>query len=328
MIFLLPETSRSIVGNGSLKPPKHLRLPMTTLMCHWKDRDPAANHKWRMPNPLKSLTILVRRDNAIIIIACGLLYVVYTCINISLSVLFIDIYKLNQWQAGLIYLPFGIGGTASTFFSGPLLDKAYRNARTERGLSTDKAVGDDLDNFPIEKARLGVVWIPMLVTSCSVVAFGWVLHYHQVCISSENSDSLPADKLHLLAYGHPAFPSIHCRIVHATRFQRESSPIFPFVEPKAMDLEIYNTLLVDKNYRSPAAAQAASNMVRCSLAAIAVSFLQHAIDAMGIGWTFTLMGGLCLIALCLFFIDYHRGTLWRQRSLASLSSQESGLGTP
>ena len=180
MVFLLPETSRNIVGNGSMKPSKHLRLPIPTLMRHWQDSEVVAAHKRRMPNPLKSLTILIRRDNTVIIIACGILYVVYTCINTSLSVLFIEIYNLNQWQAGLIYLPFGIGGTVSTFISGPLLNKAYRNARTKRGLSTDKAIGDDLDNFPVEKARLSVIWIPMLVTSCSTVAFGWVLHYHQV----------------------------------------------------------------------------------------------------------------------------------------------------
>lgn len=181
MIFFLPETSRNIVGNGSIRPPKYLRLPTSSIMCHWKYSDVVADHKWRIPNPLKSLKILFRRDNTTIILAAGILYVVYTSINISLSVLFIDIYKLNQWQAGLIYLPFGIGGTVSTFFSGLLLDKAYHNARTKRGLSTDKAVGDDLDNFPVEKARLGIIWIPMLVTTCSVVAFGWVLNYHQVC---------------------------------------------------------------------------------------------------------------------------------------------------
>lgn len=180
MTFFLPETSRSIVGNGSIRPSKHLRLPLGNSMCHWKDDDTHAKQKLRIPNPMRSLTILIRRDNAVIIVACGLLYVVYTCINTSLSVLFIDIYKLNQWQAGLIYLPFGIGGTISTSFSGRLLNKAYRNARTNQGLSTDKAVGDDLDRFPVEKARLQVIWTPMLFTTCSVVAFGWVLHYHQV----------------------------------------------------------------------------------------------------------------------------------------------------
>ena len=69
-------------------------------------------------NPHKSLTILARKDNTSIILACGLLYVVYICVTASLSVLFIDIYGLNQWQAGLIYLPFGLGGTVSTLFPG------------------------------------------------------------------------------------------------------------------------------------------------------------------------------------------------------------------
>ena len=187
MTFPPPETSRNIVGNGSLRPSKYLRLPIRIIMCHWKDSDVVADHQWRMPNPLKSLTILARRDNAVVIIACGILYTIYTCINTSLSVLFIDIYKLNQWQAGLIYLPFGIGGTVSTFFSGPLLNNAYRSARTKQGLPTDTAVGDDLDNFSVEKARLGVIWTPMLATTGSVVAFGWVLHYHQVGIPRTSS---------------------------------------------------------------------------------------------------------------------------------------------
>jgi hypothetical protein len=180
MIFLLPETSRGLVGNGSIRPAKHLRLPIPGLMRHWKESDVAESHKWRVPNPLKSLTILARKDNTGIIVACGFIYAVYTCLNASLSILFIDIYKLNQWQAGLIYLPFGIGGTVSTFFSGPLLNSAYRKARTARGLLTDKAVGDDLDNFPVEKARLGVIFVPMLVTTASVLSSGWVLHFHQV----------------------------------------------------------------------------------------------------------------------------------------------------
>ena len=153
-------------------------------MFHWNDEEIVAEHSTKIPNPFKSLTILLYKDNFVIILACGILYVVYTCINTSLSVLFIDIYELNEWQAGLIYLPFGLGGTVSTFFSGRLLNEAYRNTRAKRGLSTDKLAGDDLDNFPVEKARLKVVWVPMLVTAASILAFGWVLHYHKVGIIS------------------------------------------------------------------------------------------------------------------------------------------------
>ncbi|OAL34049.1 ATP-dependent Clp protease ATP-binding protein subunit ClpB [Fonsecaea nubica] len=57
-------------------------------------------------------------------------------------------------------------------------ERANRDART--GLNTDKAVADDLDNFPVEKARLRVMWFPMTATICSVVAFGWALHYEKV----------------------------------------------------------------------------------------------------------------------------------------------------
>lgn len=181
IIFFLPETSRNLVGNGSIKPSKSMQLPIPGIMRHWKESEEVSKLKWHLPNPARSLKILIRKDNAVIILACGLLYVVYTCICASLSVLFTNIYKLNQWQAGLIYLPFGLGGTLSTFLCGPLLNRAYRSARIKRGLPTDKAIGDDLDKFPIEEARLCVIWVPLFITVLSVVAFGWTLHFHRVC---------------------------------------------------------------------------------------------------------------------------------------------------
>lgn len=183
MALFLPETSRKLVGNGSIPPPKYLQTPFPTVMKHWEADDIGTRSiNWQFPNPFKSILILCRKDNAIIIIACGLLYVVYTCINASLSTLLVDIYHLNQWEAGLIYLPFGIGGIVSTFMSGKMLDRAWRDARLSQGLSTDKAIGDDLDKFPVEKARLCVIWTPMVLTAALVVVFGWVSHYHTVRI--------------------------------------------------------------------------------------------------------------------------------------------------
>ncbi|KAK7966607.1 uncharacterized protein PG986_000884 [Apiospora aurea] len=278
VVFLLPETSRKIVGNGSMRPPKHLRLPIPAMMRHWKEDDCDTATVWGIPNPLKSLRILVRKDNATVILACGILYVIYTCVNASLSVLFIDIYGLNQWQTGLIYLPFGLGGTVSTFFSGPLLDNAYRKARTRRGLPTNKASGDDLDSFPIETARLGVIWAPMILTTVSVVAFGWVLQLRK----------------------HIALP-LTLQFVAGLSMQ--------------LDFSVYNTLLADKNHRTPAAAQASSNIVRCTLAAIVIAFMEDMFGAMGIGWTFTFLGGMCVLATGLLLLDYLVGTAWRQQSL-------------
>lgn len=191
MVVLLPETSRNIVGNGSIPPTKALQLPVKGVFAHWNATGVNDLPRKRLPNPLRSLVILARKDNVGIILACGLLYVVYTCINASLSTLFVEIYGLNQWEAGLIYLPFGLGGVASTLFTGKLLNSAYHRARTKRGLDTDVTAGDNLDNFPIEKARLSVMWLPLILTGVSVTAFGWTLHFHTVsCMSSTTVYSL------------------------------------------------------------------------------------------------------------------------------------------
>ncbi|OAR03060.1 hypothetical protein LLEC1_04717 [Akanthomyces lecanii] len=260
MIISLPETSRKVVGNGSIAPPTYSKLPIPGIFRSIKplDADSSGHRKLRLPNPFNSLKILLRRDNFVIITACGLLYVVYTCINASLSVLLVGIYDLSEWEAGLVYIPFGLGGVLSTFFSGRLLNKAYSRSRSRMGLSTDRARGDDLDEFDVEKARLGLMWTPLAINVMGVVAFGWVLHFRQ----------------------------------------------------------IYNTLLVDKNHNHPAAAQAASNIIRCAFAAIMVSFLDQMIHAFQIGWAFTFMGGLCILVAALFAVDFHFGAMWRQQLLS------------
>lgn len=186
MALLLPETCRNIVGNGSIPAPSYLQIPIPTIMRHTGNAEAHSpttitTNKWRIPNPFKSILILLRRDNTVVISACAVLYVVYPCINVSLATLFVPIYHLNQWEAGLIYLSFGVGGVVSAFISGRMLDRAWRDARIARRLSIDKAIGDDLDVFPVERARLSVIWLPMGLTTVLVVGFGWVLHFRKVC---------------------------------------------------------------------------------------------------------------------------------------------------
>ncbi|KAJ0122037.1 MFS general substrate transporter [Diaporthe amygdali] len=181
IVFLLPETSRNIVGNGSkpAQPILRLPIPFTSFMKHCQVGGESEARAFHMPNPFRSLKTLLRKDNAVIVLAWGFMYAVYSALTASLSTLFIETYGLTEWQAGLIYLPFALGGTVSTFFSGYLLDTAYSQTRSTRGLSTDRIKGDDLDEFPIEKARLNIMWIPMLVITLCTVAYGWVLHYKQ-----------------------------------------------------------------------------------------------------------------------------------------------------
>jgi hypothetical protein len=75
--------------------------------------------------------------------------------------------------------------------------------------------------------------------------------------------------------------------------------------------------VVDINHRSPSAANASTSLVRCALAAIAIAFLEDMIQAVGIGWTFTFLGGLCLVVLGLFSLEYYKGMAWRQAALGT-----------
>jgi hypothetical protein len=163
------------VGNGSIPPPAVYRLPFKHFMTHWRSDYPSRKPKLRVPNPIKSLTLLFRRDNFVLVCAGAILYTVYCCIHTSLSTQFIKTYGLNQWEAGLIYLPFGFGAGLSTLFSGRLLDDAYRRTALSHGRPVDRVRGDDMDTFPIEIARLKCVWVPVAGTISSVVAYGWAV---------------------------------------------------------------------------------------------------------------------------------------------------------
>ena len=80
-------------------------------------------------------------------------------------------------------------------------------------------------------------------------------------------------------------------------------------------MQAFNTLLVDINPRSPAAANASTSIIRCTVSAILIAFLDNIFDAVGTGFAFMIIGSFCIAVLVLFVIEYHKGMGWRQNSL-------------
>jgi succinate-acetate transporter protein len=72
------------------------------------------------------------------------------------------------------------------------------------------------------------------------------------------------------------------------------------------------TLLTDLHPKSPAAAQAANNIVRCSLAGGGLALLEVFLDRMGIGWTFTLFGGVSLSCFGIAWLEWAYGKSWSE----------------
>lgn len=67
-----------------------------------------------VPNPLKSLQLLLERDTALVLGVSAVFYMSYYIVQASLPVLFMRAYGLTTTQVGLCYLPMGfdviIGG--------------------------------------------------------------------------------------------------------------------------------------------------------------------------------------------------------------------------
>jgi MFS family permease len=184
MALLLPETNRALVSNGGLEPPRFSRPLVPKVMRPWKhDRGQSAAispRNGRVPNPMKSLLVLSRKDVAVSIIPGSILYMIYSCIHTSLATTFIHSYGLGQLQAGLIYLPFGVGAIISTAVSAKWIDHDYRVVAKAHGLPINKVAGDDLLHFPIEEARMRNVFIPTILALFAVLAYGWLVDKHIV----------------------------------------------------------------------------------------------------------------------------------------------------
>lgn len=126
LVVALPETSRTIVGNGS-NPPRHIyRTLIPILRANQLVSNAAETRKRKrisFPNTLKSLKILFSFRLSNVLICNGIAYTVGCCVQASLSTLFIEVYGYHDLEAGLIYIPYGIACLLSTLIWGMFFNR-------------------------------------------------------------------------------------------------------------------------------------------------------------------------------------------------------------
>ena len=74
---------------------------------------------------------------------------------------------------------------------------------------------------------------------------------------------------------------------------------------------VCNTLVVDLHSDQAVTASASVSMTRCAAAAAGVSVLQLLFDAVGPGWTFTIIAGLCYGTVPILWLEREKGWQWR-----------------
>lgn len=167
---------------------------------------------------------------------------------------------------------------ANLTLSGRILDIDYRHTAAKHNIRVERHKDHKLELFPIEEARLCTIKYSLGICSILIVGYGWSL-------------------------------------------QREAHISVPLILQFFIGLSmqgvftVLSTLLVDIHPDCPSTAQAASNLIRCEVAAGGLAVLDVLFRAVGPGWCFVLWAGLGLLSLpCLYLLEI-RGLAWRQRRL-------------
>ncbi|KAH0536793.1 hypothetical protein FGG08_006361 [Glutinoglossum americanum] len=282
--FAMLETARSVVGNGSV-PARGLWRTWWDVIVGWihrlrrgndcpsvtTDRNSRENRvaidrtgdeqnagktgkgTLKIPNSFACLRILFRRDSSLILWMAASPYAVWYCIQISIPLIYSTTYGFNELEVGLCFLTGGFGVIFGGIATGKLMDWNYNVTAREIGHTVDRVSGDDMNHFPIEKARSRGSLYFLGFSICALAGYGWATERHV-------HSSVPLILQFLIG--------AKCTIL----------------------LQVYSTLLIDIFPENPSTAAASGNITRCALSAAAVAIIEPLVGAVGRGWFFTLVG--------------------------------------
>ena len=273
LLLFLPETARKVVGNGS-RPAPSWNLSILQL-CTRPKPSPATNPHIGFPNPLKTLIILFDKEVFLILLGNSFAFAGYYAASTSITSQFASIYHFNDVQIGLCFIPVGAGSLIAAYTQGKIADWNYRRHAHRSGITISTTHRQNMDEFPLERARTEVILPLVLVEGLAMIAYGWVLHYET---------NLAGPLILLLFIGYTS----------------------------GATLNIMSVLMVDIYPESPATATAANNLTRCWLGAAATAVILPMIEGIGRGWAFTVIGFLCFLCGPVIGVVWVWGHGWRR----------------
>jgi MFS family permease len=295
LIVLLPETLRSVVGNGGGTPASVTgRYPLTTYQKFTRVRwnpdavgPPPAKKPIDVTGPFR---ILVSKLAAPIIVFLAIYYAVWQMSITALSSFFTDRYGLNETKVGLTFMANGVGSMVGTLITGRILDMDYRRVKASHEAKAHREdaeieAGQVLtlvvshEEFPIERARLRLVPLFSIIQCLSIIAFGWSIHY--------------APRVHI------AVPIITTFVTGWTAVSTQS---------------VIMTYLVDIFSDRSAAASASLNLARCLFAAGGTSSVMPMVNGVGAGLAFTICAIVQVLALSGVAVTWKFGARWRREA--------------
>ena len=281
ILMLLPETLRSIAGNGTVRltgiqrPFIYTFKPQPDAMM---ERDDVHKKRVTLTSIVAPLRFLFEKDVFVSLFFGSIVYTVWSMVTSSTTALFQARFGLNDLQVGLAFLPNGAGCVAGSYLTGYLMDYDYRTVegqyRKAKGIPDDvKLDKKALVDFPIEKSRLRNIWWIVLIFVLTTAFYGFSLNLNQIAV--------PLVLQFFIAYTATAVFSLN------------------------------SALVIDLYPGASASATAVNNLMRCSVGAVGVAFVQLIIDAIGAGPTFLMFALITAGLSPLLVIEWFYGEGWR-----------------
>lgn len=287
--LFLPETKRTLVGNGSV-PPKHLAnkapvllVPIIRHRLHMYDPDYETLEPPIKINFLAPFTILKNPWIDMLLFVAGFQFAMNTLHQTALSTVLSKKYHYKVAIIGVCYLPTGLCTLTSVVTTGRFLNWFYRHEmakhkswlkqQEEKLLKenhTIEEIKELMDNDPyytfnVARVRLMPAFFTLILSACGYIAFGW-------CIKVKAP--LPAV---LVASG---FGSLFSNCI----------------------LTMSTTLIVDLYPSKASTGTGCLNLFRCSLSALFIACLSRMSNKMTYGGVFTFMGVFSAAASSLLYI--------------------------
>ncbi|KXJ89305.1 major facilitator superfamily domain-containing protein [Microdochium bolleyi] len=282
--LFLPETLRTLVGNGSLSPPNPLlNKPVIQIFARKKQHtlpSPRGGHGPSAKKPsINPFVLFTYPDVALSLAFNAVTYSVYYSIMATTSSALEHAYPwLSTTLLGIGYLPTGVGMILGAVLTGKLLDWEYARAKTRHAVAVEEAMNagrENVPSFPKEHARLRTIPAHVVVMAAAVVGWG-------ASIGHSAPIAVPLVLQAILGYTGMA-------VLNST-----------------------TTLMIDILQSRSSSATACINCTRCLLGAMMVGVTERMVSsALGYTWAYMLLAGVCLLCIPLMYLEMRVGPRFR-----------------
>ncbi|TVY30965.1 Itaconate transport protein [Lachnellula hyalina] len=290
IIMMLPETLRSIAGNGTIRL-KPIQQPLIHIFRSSSDTpfdsDLASfcvrTKSLSMDSILEPFHCLLQKDVLVTAIVGSVVFAICTTVITTTTTMFEQHYHISAFTIGLAFLPAGAGSVISFFLTGYLMDHDMRvvenKYRNMYDLEKNTPLAHKtLPDFPLERARLRNLWWIALIFIGTTAGYG-------ISFSA---------------------PTIAAPLI--LQF---------FIATSATALLLLNGVLVSDLYSGNASVTLAVNLVRFSTGALAVGTVQLALDRIGNAFTFLALALVMLGITPIMIVQWVFGRPWQARRNSS-----------